>query len=157
VPSLLDSLVLRPAIDCPPGREYTESAFLYFLSLERARAQHARGALRLLLATLEADPGTPDAMPRATATRVFAALRTSMRDTDVMGWYRQDRIAGVVLSERAGAASADGAASLDVPGAIQARVEASLRERLPWRDAARLRLRVVQVPAAFGSRRVAHA
>ena len=39
---------------------------------------------------MEPDPGKPVALKRSTAVRVFAGLRESLRETDLMGWYQQD-------------------------------------------------------------------
>ena len=83
------------ALECPPGAEYDEETFLYFLALGAgARRSRSNHPLRLLLATLEPVPGKPVPIPRASAARLFEGLRLSLRDTDVMGWYRQDRVAG---------------------------------------------------------------
>jgi len=126
------------ALECPPGTEYDEETFLYFLAIEQARAERSKHRLRLLLATLEPVPGKPIPIPRASATRLFEGLRLSLRDTDVMGWYRQDRTAGAVLSERGGT---DGS---ETSGRIEQRVAEGLRRRLPAKIARSLRVRVVQ-------------
>ena len=126
------------ALECPPGAEYDEEIFLYFLALERARAGRSNGRLQLLLATLEPVPGKPVPIPRASAARLFEGLRLSLRDTDVMGWYRQDHVAGAVLS-----APAD-APGWETPGPIEQRVGETLRRQLPARFAESLRVRVVQ-------------
>ena len=134
------------ALECPPGAEYDEKTFLYFLAIEQARAERSKHRLRLLLATLEPVPGKPIPIPRASATRLFEGLRLSLRDTDVMGWYRQDRTAGAVLSERAGT---DGS---ETSGRIEQRVGEGLRRRLPAKIARSLRVRVVQHgPRRFGN------
>ena len=126
------------ALECPPGAEYDEEIFLYFLALERARAGQANGRLQLLLATLEPVPGKPVSIPPASAERLFEGLRLSLRDTDVMGWYRQGFVAGAVLS-----APAD-APGWESPGPIEQRVGETLRRRLPSKFAGDLRVRVVQ-------------
>ena len=94
--------------------------------------------LRLLLATLEPVPGKPAPIPAASAARLFEGLRQSLRDTDVMGWYRQDRVAGAVLSARP---DAQGPETSDL---IEQRVGEGLRQRLPAKVARGLRVRVVQ-------------
>ena len=71
-------------------------------------------------------------------------MRLSLRDTDIMGWYEQDRVAGAVLS-----APVD-AAGWETPGPIEQRVGEGLRRRLPAKVAGSLRVRVVQ----HGPRRV---
>ena len=106
--------------------------------MERARAERANYRLRLLLATLEPVPGRPIQIPRASAARLFDGLRLSLRDTDIMGWYRQDHVAGAVLS-----APAD-APGWETPGPVEQRVGEGLRRRLPAKLAGSLRVRVVQ-------------
>jgi hypothetical protein len=71
------------------------------------------------------------------AKRLIEALRQALRDTDVIGWYRQDLVAGAVLE------GADDAAS-----AFRGRVEQVLSARLPPSD---LRIRVVSYDGAFGA------
>lgn len=140
-----DHHVLGPALESQPGSAYDEKAFLYFLALEQARADHANHALRLVLVSLEAVPGRPATVDASTATRLFAGLKLSLRDTDIMGWYRQHHVAGAVLAERP-----------DAPGdavsqIIQRRVTDEVRRRLPSRVGADLRVRAIHLrprPAA---------
>ena len=132
------------ALECQPGAEYDEETFLYFLAIERARAERSNRRLRLLLATLEPIPGKPIAITGGSAAKLFEGLRLSLRDTDIMGWYEQDRVAGAVLS-----APVD-AAGWETPGPIEERVGEGLRRRLPAKVAGSLRVRVVQ----HGPRRI---
>ena len=134
------------ALECPPGAEYDEEIFLYFLALERARAGQANGRLQLLLATLEPVPGKPVSIPPASAERLFEGLRLSLRDTDVMGWYRQGRVAGAVLCEP------PSALVCEMSDIIEQRVGEGLRQRLPSSVARSLRVRVVhQGPRRLGT------
>jgi hypothetical protein len=126
------------ALECPPGAEYDEETFLYFLAMARARTERSHSPLRLLLATLEPSPGRPVPMPPASATRLFEGLRVAVRETDVVGWYRQDRVAGAVLIARAGT---PGTEAWDI---LERRVDEALRKRLPSNAARSLRVRVVQ-------------
>ena len=125
-------------LECPPGTEYDEETFVYFLAIEQARTQLASHPVRLLLATLEPVAGQPVPIPQASATRLFEGLRLSLRDTDVMGWYRQGRVAGAVLSSRADAPGSE------MSGLIEQRVGEKLRQGLPSNAARSLRVRVVQ-------------
>jgi len=125
-------------LECPPGTEYDEETFVYFLAIERARTEFVNHPPRLLLATLEPVPGQPAPIPPASAAKLFEGLRLSLRDTDVMGWYRQGRVAGVVLSAR------DDAPESEMSGLIEQRVSDTLRQRLPSNAARSLRVRVVQ-------------
>ena len=125
-------------LECPPGTEYDEETFVYFLAIERARAGLVKHPPRLLLATLEPVPGQPAPIPPASATRLFEGLRMSLRDTDVMGWYRQGRVAGAVLS------ACDDALESEMSDLLEQRVGDTLRQRLPSNAARSLRVRVVQ-------------
>ena len=127
------------ASEHPLGTGYDEDTFLYFMAVERARAERSNHPLRLLFATLEAVPGTPAPIPSASASKLFRGLRMSLRETDVLGWYRQGCVAGAVLSERADRYRSD------LSGAIQERVGEVLRRQLPSEVARRLRVRVVQL------------
>jgi hypothetical protein len=134
-------------LECPRGTEYDEETFRYFLAIEQARAGRANRSLALLLAGLEPWPDNPVRIPRTGATRLFSGLRAALRDTDVVGWYRQDLVAGVVLSTSAPVPGAD-------TSAFERRVEGGLRRRLPLPLASTLRVRVVQWPAnAMNGRR----
>jgi hypothetical protein len=134
-------------LECPHGVEYDEETFLYFLSLEQARAAHSSHQLRLLLVSLEPVPGEPVLIPRASASRLFEGFRLWLRETDVMGWYRQDRVAGAVLSARPDALGPE------TSGFIEQRVREGLQRRLPANLAGNLRVRIVQ----HGPRRFANA
>jgi hypothetical protein len=125
-------------LECPPGTGYDEHTFLYFLAVERARAERSNHPLRLLFATLEPVPGRPIPIPPATATRLLEGLRMSLRETDVTGWYRQHRVAGAVLSARADAPESE------MSDLIEQRVGDGLRQRLPSKVARSLRVRVIQ-------------
>jgi hypothetical protein len=125
-------------LECPPGAEYDERTFLYFLALEQARADRASRALPLLLATIELVPGQPITIPRAVGARLVTALRLILRDTDVMGWYRQDRVAGAVLN------MPPGPRHPEASGSLERRVADGLRRHVPAPLARSLRVRVVQ-------------
>lgn len=125
------------ALDCRPGKEYDEDAFLYFLAVERSLADRSDHALRLLLVSIEEFPGRPLSMAKATAARLFDALRLSLRETDVIGWYRQDRVAGAVLRARADPAGSD------MSRVIRQRVNEGLRRCLPSAVVRSLRVRLI--------------
>jgi hypothetical protein len=134
---------LTVLLDWRSTREDEEGAFLYFLEGERSRADRSNRALRLLLVTVEPVPGRAVGMERATAARLLAELKHSLRETDVTGWYRQNRMAGAVLSERADAAG-------DPSRDIRHRVDRELRQRLPSAVACNLRVRLIQLARPSG-------
>jgi hypothetical protein len=133
------------ALECRPGAEYDEETFLHLLAMEQARAGRSSQRVRLLLATLEPVPGKPVEIPPPVAVRLFEGLRSLLRDTDIMGWYRQSHVAGAVLS------SVADRADYETSGLIQQRVSEGLRRRLPSKPAGNLRVRVTH----HGPRRLA--
>lgn len=130
---------LRPirVLDATAGVEYDEETFRYFLSIEQARATRANQPLRLLLASLDGSGGQAAQFPRPASSRLFAAMRQALRDTDVVGWYQQDRIAAAVLT-------ALPAAGEHKIASLEKRITDDLKRRLPSSVAGRVRLRVVQ-------------
>lgn len=130
----------RPPVvlECPRGSAYDEPVFHYFLAVERARAQRRRRALQLLLLTLEPD-GRPVAIDPHAGGRLVAGLKHTLRDTDVMGWYRQDLVLGAVLSQRADASHPPAWKGL------LRRIDLLLRDRLPSSVCATVRVRVTEL------------
>jgi hypothetical protein len=134
-----DSDLVDLELECPPGGEYNEHVFLYFLGVESSRADRLKYPLQLLLVTVEPVLDTPIRMGRGIAARIFAGLRESVRETDLTGWYRQDLSAAAVLT-----ACADSTGS-ESGRPIRQRVGEEIRKRLPPSTAVNLRLRVVDL------------
>ena len=126
------------ALDGRPGAAYEEETFLHLLAIERARADRANQKLRLLLATLEPVPGKPAAIPASSAAKLFDGLRRLLRETDIMGWYEQPRVAGAVLT------APNDVAGFEDATLIEERVADGLRKTLPASLARQLRVRVTQ-------------
>lgn len=124
-------------LDAAAGVEYDEETFRYFLSIEQARATRAHQPLRLLLASLDGSGSDAAPFPRAASSRLFDAMRHALRDTDVVGWYQQNRIAAAVLT-------ALPAAGETKVASLEKRIADDLKRRLPSSVARRVRLRVVQ-------------
>jgi hypothetical protein len=131
------------------GKAYTEQAFRHFLDVERARAARASRPLRLLLVDLAGDAGKPERIPPALSGQLFEGLWRAVRETDFVGWYHDERVAGAVLAERAEAES--GAAA--TAAAIQARVGEVLQQKLPTGAARRLRVKIVRIEPGLARNR----
>jgi hypothetical protein len=126
------------------GAAYSEKAFAYFLSLEQARSERSGCPFFLVQAELEARPGARAHVGPAEAAALFATLRSCLRETDYVGWYRYERVVGAVLTESRNGSCAD------VPRVVSQRVSQALSLRLAPGDARRLRVRVDQYAASRG-------
>jgi hypothetical protein len=120
------------------GQAYNEGAFRYFLQIERKRAARAGRPVLLLLLDLREQPDRTRIDP-ALASKLFDCLCRSLRETDVVGWYREDRVAAAVLTQ------VDGGVPPEVTTVIRQRVGNALREGFPADVARRLRVRVYQL------------
>jgi hypothetical protein len=83
------------------GHAYNEEAFRYFLEIERKRATRLRRSCVLLLVGLKGQPQSPARIDPVLAAKLFSSLWFCLRETDVTGWYREDRVAGALLSQLA--------------------------------------------------------
>jgi hypothetical protein len=81
-------------------------------------------------------------MPPAVAARIFSELWLCLREVDMVGWYREGRVAGAVL------AHGDDPPSPDVATRIGDRITDTLRQRVPAAVAKRLQVRVMQLRPA---------
>lgn len=86
------------AVDGRPVHVYNEEAFQHFLSIERKRTEACGNHLLLALVDLKKPLGAGE--DRTTrAQDVFAVLRSTLRETDFVGWYRDADVAGAVLPQ----------------------------------------------------------
>ena len=86
--------VLHPA---PDGHKepLTEHVFLRLLTMERKRSE--RSGRSFLLIVLDA--AQLFAQSRTAMARVTSALCGCIRETDLIGWHRQDAAVGIILTE----------------------------------------------------------
>jgi hypothetical protein len=122
------------------GEAYNEQAFHHFLAIERKRSAASTRPFLLLLVEFEKHLGLPAAMDPDIESRLFAAITGSLRDTDVIGWYREHRIAGAVLTDV-------GEAPQAIMPVITSRVRTSLQRGLPVQVASLVQVRLYQLPA----------
>lgn len=130
------------AIQGGGGQVYNEEAFQYFLSVERKR-KDARGS-HLLLALVDLKkPLTVDELDAPDAAlHLFEALRSCLRETDFMGWYRENELAGAVLPQFRGSSVNTSTRR------VGERISHGLAHRLPAPLARSLEVHVYEVPAA---------
>jgi GGDEF domain-containing protein len=133
---LSSDLALDPACGA-----YNEDAFRYFFEIERRRAEASGRPLLLLLIDLKKQDAPEAAIPAPTADRLFSSLSLCLRDTDFVGWYREGRVAGAVLTQHT-EASETGIADL-----VAQRVTAALQGSLPPEVSIRVQVRVYHVPS----------
>jgi hypothetical protein len=127
------------AVEGRLGRAYNEEAFKYFLAIERKRADRSRRSFLVLLINMKKQPGMRGRIGPVVARRIFSALCHGLREVDVIGWFREDRVVGAVL--RSGAE----VASPDVPSRIGHRIAEILNARVPASVVRRLHVRILQL------------
>lgn len=88
-------LLRDAAIASRTGRAYGEQAFRYFLGVERRRAERSGRPFLLLLLW----PGREAGASARIAARLFPMLWGCLRETDFVGWFREGRVIGAVLSQ----------------------------------------------------------
>jgi hypothetical protein len=125
------------AVDLLVGQAYNEDAFWYFLEIERRRVDLAHRWFVLLMIDLKSStPGdTERQIDTATAHVLFSALATCLRETDFMGWLREGRVVGAVLTQ--GSATDPGGSEL-----VAQRVVATVTRELPHTLSSRLQVRI---------------
>jgi exopolysaccharide biosynthesis polyprenyl glycosylphosphotransferase len=74
-----------------------EEVFLKALSLERKRTERSRR--RFVLMLLESTALVKDRGDGRSLSAVFSVLCRSTRETDITGWYKQNRVVGVIFTE----------------------------------------------------------
>jgi hypothetical protein len=121
----------------PVNRPYDENVFRHLLSLERVRAQYSNRSLFVLLVTLRPDATAGARMSSAVADAIFAGLRLCTREVDVIGWHREERVVGAVLTQ--GAEPITG-----VMDDVVTRVTRVLERQVPA-VASRLRVRLIRL------------
>lgn len=119
---------------------YGEEAFGYLLSIEQARSERSGRTFFLLLVDVTEPSGASARIDPTIAERLFVRLQSCLRETDFVGWYREGRVAGAVLTESRSRLRAD------VDLLVGERVRDALCECFPAHVAGRLRVCVHQYP-----------
>jgi hypothetical protein len=119
------------------GNAYNEEAFRYLLGIERKRFRLSSRPYVLVLITLDDGSGQADRMHAALSAQLFRGLGAALRETDLIGWYREGHTIGAVLThlERGRVA--------DVSRLMAERVRETF-QNLSDRIARRLQVRVYQ-------------
>ena len=122
---------------------YNETAFRFFLDIERERAYAGNQRFILLLVDTGGSVASPMEIDAQTAPRLIGALADCVRETDFVGWFRDGAVAGAVLTQFGESGDAESQQT------ITARVRRALAARLSASMAPRLRVRVYQSPTAL--------
>jgi hypothetical protein len=120
------------------GAAYNEEAFRFLLDVERQRFEASGEPFVLMLIDRRA---ANDGMNGAVGAGVFTSLTRSLRDTDVVGWYRHGGVIGAVLTHLGDAPV------VNVSRQMADRVTRALVSDLPNEFARQLRVRVYQPQA----------
>src|SRR2546427_11929887 len=83
------------------GHAYNEEAFRYFLAIERKRSERSNRPFLLLLVDLKKQQGMTARIDADVAARLFSGLWLCLRETDCVGWFREGRVAGALLTQLA--------------------------------------------------------
>jgi hypothetical protein len=118
---------------------YNEEAFWYLLRVERRRSERSRRPFLLILVDLQNEPGAGVPIAPALVDRLFSALCHVLREADVIGWYREDQIAGAVLSGQSDACWTD------LSARITERVTDALARTLPAATRQRIQIHACQI------------
>jgi hypothetical protein len=118
------------------GQAYNEEAFRYLLTIERKRSRRSGRPLVLVLVHIAPELGRRGRLDAAVAAHVLSSLLRCLRQTDVIGWYRGQRVAAALLTDLG-----DGCRT-DISRLVHRRVTDTLGRRLPARVARRLEVRV---------------
>jgi hypothetical protein len=126
------------------GDVYNEEAFHYFLEIERKRSELSNRRFLLMLIDIKKHPR----IDAVTADKLFSVLSTCVRETDFIGWYREGRVAGAVLTQHKETGRDDRSDE------VHQRIGEALRQGLPRELARQLQARVYQIPSQIkaGSR-----
>ena len=136
----LDRCSCGVALEGRQGQAYNEKAFRYFLAIERKRSERSGCPFLLLLVDLMEEVGASTRIDSMVGSNLFSNFWLCLREIDFVGWYREERIAGAVLTELGNGHPTE------VSRLISQRVTEILGERLPSDVARRLRVRIYQTP-----------
>ena len=117
---------------------YNQGAFRYLLESESKRSERSGYFCQILLVYWTDAQGRIVQMDSHVAKTVMAALSRSLRETDYIGWYRDGRIVGAVLTVLAQESMAQ------VSSHLQPRLAETLRAELGVEETSRLQIRGFQ-------------
>jgi hypothetical protein len=129
------------ALESQLGQACNEEAFRYFLAVEQKRAQRSGRPFHLALVRLKKARGVNGDIDSAAAAKLFACLWLSLRETDQVGWFREGRVVGALLTH------VDAAPGTDIARLMCRKIRQSLQEGLPSEIVSRVDVRVFRLPS----------
>jgi hypothetical protein len=142
----MKAMRLRVAQRIRQHEAYSEEVFRYFLAVEQERSKRSTRPFLLLLFELKKQTETPDSFDAALAAALFSGLSRRLRETDFVGWYREGRVIGAVLTQFSKGPGTK------VAYLVVQRVLSELGRCLPPDALERLQMRVYQRPNGLKAR-----
>jgi hypothetical protein len=137
----LDSLPVRSPLRAGTVHHVcNQAAFRYLLRVERSRAEQTMRPVYMVLATI-GDSSVTRPLSGATASALMRGLIASVREVDLVGWYREQRVAGAVLVQ-----STAPPVTADAASVIADRMASGVKTRLSSSEARDLRVRLIELP-----------
>jgi len=88
----------RKGLQSALSRLVSETLFRELLAQERLRSERSGNHYRVLLVYVSDGSGVATPMKRELSGRILAVLSASLRKTDQIGWYREGKIMGALLT-----------------------------------------------------------
>ncbi len=129
------------ALQSQLGQACNEEAFRHFLAIERKRSRRSGRPFLLLLVGLKKRRGMTGRIDSVVAAQLFACLWLSLRESDVVGWFREGRMAGALLLQ------AGETPGTDITDLVCGKIRRSLQESLPADVVRRLDVRAFRLPS----------
>jgi hypothetical protein len=129
------------ALESHLGQACNEEAFRHFLAIERKRSRRSGRSFLLLLVGQKKRRRFAGRVDAAVAGKLFACLWLSLRESDVIGWFREGRVAGALLAQPGEAAGTN------VADLVCEKVRRSLLESLPAELVRDLEVRAFRLPS----------
>jgi hypothetical protein len=121
-----------------PGLICDEPAFHYLLAIERRRSDVTQRPFFLMLIECDAEAGGGAGGCRARPAELLPIVCNAVRETDFVGWYRQNDIVGAALTQ-------DGPGPTHAGSIVRDRMVKALHNGLSFDLASQVRLRVYEL------------
>jgi hypothetical protein len=122
-----------------PGLVCDERAFHYLLGIERRRSDVTQRPFFLMLIECDAASGGAAGRRRVTPAQLLPIVCNAVRETDFVGWYRQNDIVGAALTQ-------DGRpGTTDAGSIVRDRMVRAVHDGLSFDLASQVRVRLYEV------------